>query len=153
MEKLSEDMGIHSEDDDIRESAIYFLTHSHITVVSDKSTGGILLSLRYNENSSRPSPFYQYVFGETCESRVKQAVNEIYVKFILFKTDTYDDKYQFAYKISSTELSKVLLYSITKKNMVTEYNLHVGIFEKNFESNVEHWVNVPSPITLLIYQK
>lgn len=136
------DVGIHPYHENVSNSLTTFLQSSEITVVTDQSSGGIIFSLKFKDETMS-SPFYQYIFGETYDTREQQPVQEIFLKLMLYSSDFYKGDYQF---------DNVILYSMDKNDIQKEYDLHVNIFSQNHQFNVGYWVNIPFPIDLQFYE-
>lgn len=125
-----------------------FINNSTIRLVTDESRGGILLSVNYSH--AETSPFFQYVFDKDAKSKEQHNVTEVFLKISIVSNKLKSNSV-FEYVRPDTHQTKtVTLYNTNQENAVKEYHLHFDIFQNNRNKNVEKWINVPSPICMLI---
>lgn len=147
---IKTDIGILT-DINLEDAISQYLQNSQINLFSDSSRGGILFSIKYI-NVNEESPFYQYVFGNSCASRERQSVKELFIKFVLFSRNKNGRNISFQYEIPNTlTIRKVKLHETLQDEIQREFVVHNDIFGKNYQHNVEKWVNAPCPIMLKWY--
>lgn len=125
---IKTDIGILT-DINLEDAISQYLQNSQINLFSDSSRGGILFSIKYI-NVNEESPFYQYVFGNSCASRERQSVKELFIKFVLFSRNKNGRNISFQYEIPNTlTIRKVKLHETLQDEIQREFV--IKFFELN----------------------